>query len=87
MNYYLDRWKKATKKLNKSVAHRIFDETCIYTHYIYIYHIYIYICIMVKIRLLRAFIFHLFLFLIDVFFDVDSKSTIGFLRSHVVFEL
>ena len=33
------------------------------------------------------YLFSYFKFLIDVFFDVDSKSTIGFWRSHVVFEL
>ena len=39
---------------------------------------------MIKFRLLRAFIF---IFLFDVYFDVDSKSTIGFRRLHIVFEL
>ena len=32
-------------------------------------------------------IFIYFFLLIDIFFDIDSKSTIGFRRSHVVFEL
>ena len=32
-------------------------------------------------------LFTYFFLLIDVFFDVDSKSTIGFWLSHVVFEL
>ena len=31
-------------------------------------------------------IFIYFFLLIDIFFDIDSKSTIGFRRSHVVFE-
>ena len=33
------------------------------------------------------FLFIYFILLIDKFFDVDSKSTIGFRRSHVVFDL
>ena len=38
---------------------------------------------LVNIRLLRVFLFYLFYFLIDIFFDVDSKSTTGFRRSHI----
>ena len=45
----------------------------------------------VKFRKLRVFLFIYLFILINVFFDVDSKSTIGFRRSigfrHVVFEL
>ena len=33
------------------------------------------------------FLFIYFFLLLDVFFDIDSKSTICFRRSHVVFEL
>ena len=33
------------------------------------------------------FLFIYFILLIDVFFDKDSKFTIGFRRSHLVFEL
>ena len=32
-------------------------------------------------------VFFIFIILMNVFFDVDSKSTIGFWWSHIVFEL
>ena len=43
-------------------------------------------CLFGKVSVITC-IFIYFIILIDVFFDVDSKSTIGFRRSHVVFEL
>ena len=50
-------------------------------------HSFIIIIFLGKDSIITCVYFFLILFLIDLFFDVDSKSTIGFRRSHVVFKL
>ena len=40
-----------------------------------------------KVLVITCIFIYLFFLLIDIFFDIDSKSTIGFRQSHVVFEL